>query len=873
MSSSIVPENIREAYNQFFSDSPFVLSETHEGSGIFGAWQVDVFGQPRYEYSMDHIKDERAKYRTSSGFSSDHWHLVGNDRITALAHNEGYVEVMDWDRAGKYLNKWDPERRQYAGGYKYVESNGHRWNTLWSHLPDGATQRRFFGIGYFEKHTAYDGLQIIERIEAPPGNLSALLSTSRITNNSNSTRQVTLVEFWTANLHVLLPALVMTHRMKGLFTAWRRRFNRKFSTYSHVDESAGILWAEWRLNNPAKMPTRDRATWGEYHPNAAFLAYLDKDLPAKFATDGDAFLCGNRASTILDRPVSSLAGNVILAAECAFTLEPGETRKLQYLYGYAQPDALPDCSEPLNKQAISPPPRARIEFITPDTDWLNRELHWHSYYLQANTIYQEYHGCHVVDQGSAYSMLHGALGAHRDFALFTLPLIYLRPDLAREMLKFSMTSQDAETGALPYAHIGFGKQSGAGFHASSSDLDLFFLWAVTEYLGATRDFSLLEEEIPYSRHASEKDATGLDHIRAAFRHLQQQVGKGKHGLLHCGTGDWNDALVAFSKRKLATIRRGESLLNAGLAALALPALATILDEREPEFSNQLRTFAEKQAIAAKQLWTGHWWARGYLGVGDRMLGQDRLFLDCQAFPTLAGLLDNEEQQALLHSIEETCIHPEPHGATALAPPMKGLFLQPGADTNGGIWAAVNSWTAWLLSYIDSSSGWEFFLHTTMKQRAEAYPDIWYGIWSGPDAFNAQCHKRPGETYNHVVTPMTDFPVMNANYHAGALFDAIKLVGIEPCGNALRIYPKLPFDTFVFRSPLVGIAYLPYTCRGYYLPVADGNFTFKILKPSESCIDNMRIFIDDIPIAYTLENDFLCFSVNRLTRQRINWEIK
>jgi hypothetical protein len=650
MDSNAVRENILRAYDQFFSEVPFTLLETSEGSGIFGDWQVDDCGQPRYEYSMDHQSNERAKYHTSSGHSNDHWHLVGNDRITALAHNEGYVEVMDWDRAGKYLNKWDPKRHQFAGGYKYIESNGHRWNTLWSQLPDGATQRRFFGIGYFEKHTTYDGLQLVERIEAHPGNLPALLSISRVTNNSDSTRQVTLVEFWTANLHVLLPALVMTHRMKGLFTAWRRHFNRKFHTFSHVDDQTGVLWAEWRLKYPKKMPARDRATWRDYHPNAAFLAYLDKDLPAKFATDGDAFLSGNTISKILEHPVSSHTGNVILTAERTFTLEPGETRELRYLYGYAQPDTLPGCLESLAKQAMSPPPRARIEFITPDTDWLNREVHWHSYYLQANTIYQEYNGYHVVDQGSAYSMLHGALGAHRDFALFTLPLIYLRPDLAREMLKFSMTSQDAHSGALPYAHIGFGKQSGAGFHASSSDLDLFFLWAVTEYLCATRDFSLLEEEVPYSRRTSDKHASGLEHIQAAFSHLQQRVGKGKHGLLRCGTGDWNDALVAFSKRKLSTIRWGESLLNAGLAALTLPTLAMLLEEREPAFSSQLRTFANEQATAAKSLWTGHWWARGYLGVRDRILGGDRLFLIARhSLPLRASLMQQNNRRCFNQS--------------------------------------------------------------------------------------------------------------------------------------------------------------------------------------------------------------------------------
>ncbi|HDP33864.1 MAG TPA: hypothetical protein ENN29_02005, partial [Candidatus Hydrogenedentes bacterium] len=519
-----------------------------------------------------------------------------------------------------------------------------------------------------------------------------------------------------------------------------------------------------------------------------------------------------------------------------------------------------------------PPPRPQIAFVTPGATWLDRETRWHSYYLQANAIYQEFAKCHIVDQGSAYSALHGAMGAHRDFALFALPLVYLRSDLARDILRFSMTSQDKRTGALPYAHIGYGKQSGAGLHASSSDLDLFFLWAAAEYLRATRDFSLLEEAVPYHPASAGIAANGLEHLRAAFNHLQHRVGVGKHGLLRCGTGDWNDALIGFSKRKLATIRKGESLLNAGLAAMALPKLADALAAHAPEFAEQLRRFADEQAHAAKQLWAGRWWARGYLGIGNRVLGHDRLFLDCQAFPTLAGLLAPSEQKELLAAIQECCIAPQPWGATALSPPMRGLFLQPGADTNGGVWAAVDAWTVWAMAIMDARAGWDFFLRTTMKQRTEAYPDLWYGIWSGPDACNAQCHTRPGETYNHVVTPMTDFPVMNANYHAGPLLDIIKLAGIEPHGDALRIAPKLPFDSFVFRSPLVGVAYLPDACRGYYTPVADGRFTFEVQLPKAMETAEAQLYVNDESVTGEVHNGRIRFSTDRCCGQRICWEI-
>ena len=86
--------------------------------------------------------------------------------------------------------------------------------------------------------------------------------------------------------------------------------------------------------------------------------------------------------------------------------------------------------------------------------------------------------------------------------------------------------------------------------------------------------------------------------------------------------------------------------------------------------------------------------------------------------------------------------------------MDGLILDPGSDTDGGTWAAIDAWTAWAWSRVDPQAAWDFFRGTTLAARAEAYPDIWYGIWSGPDSYNATYHAHPGETFNALVTPMT-----------------------------------------------------------------------------------------------------------------------
>src|SRR5262249_37655877 len=148
-------------------------------------------------------------------------------------------------------------------------------------------------------------------------------------------------------------------------------------------------------------------------------------------------------------------------------IPPGESASLRFLFGYADKEAI----APLIKRYVSTSPSAlpTIRWRGGEGGWLDRETQWHSYYLQAGASYSDYFQAHFVDQGSAYAYLHGLSGAHRDFALFTLPMVYLRPDLAKDMIRFSLRAQRAQNGALPYAHYGHGKCGGFGVHSLSSD--------------------------------------------------------------------------------------------------------------------------------------------------------------------------------------------------------------------------------------------------------------------------------------------------------------------------------------------------------------------------------------------------------------------
>ena len=119
---------------------------------------------------------------------------------------------------------------------------------------------------------------------------------------------------------------------------------------------------------------------------------------------------------------------------------------------------------------------------------------------------------------------------------------------------------------------------------------------------------------------------------------------------------------------------------------------------------------------------------------------------------------------------------------------------------------------------------------TSYSHAEAYPNIWYGIWSQPDGLNGIRSATPGWTWSSVATPMTDFPVMNANPDAMGLLGVLRVAGVEPAGDGLRIRPVVPGGTFILDLTLLRLDVAPGRVRGEYRAANDGQLTLHVSMP-------------------------------------------
>lgn len=851
-------------FDRFFEGVPWPCVEDTYGSGRFGQWSVDEAGMPCYRH-------EHANSR------EDHWHMLGNDRIVATAHNGGYIQLWDWNRVLKTANRYEPNHLNFAGGFKIVTINGRRVATLRHLLPDPAAMRLTFGMGYCEKETRLDGVRLLERYTTPPGDIPAILSETTVTNESELLVSIEIIEYWGCNVFQIAPALIMTGRFGRFFTRWRERFNKKQAMASYWDAGSATLrieheWDSWR----PQWPRNWRAAWDEHYPTV-FLTALD-GVPEGFdgyATDAstiwrseDGGISTRAVSGQLAPRRSAFRGQNMLAMSQSIHLEPRASTRLRYQFGIADRETLPRILETVHSRENTPVYPV-VSIRVPDLAWLNRELIWHSYYLQAHAFYSEYFKAHFVDQGSAYSYVHGAISVPRDMSLYILALTWFRPDLAKECLRFQMNMQHGRSGKLPYCACGYGITTGFGIHSFSSDLDMFFLWGLAEYIGATGDYGFLDEVIPFYPPRKNQRGTVLEHAKASFRHLTQRVGVGKHGLLRSMSGDWNDVLLAFAPNSVRSLLRGESTLNAGLATVALPAFAAIIERRDIAFASDLRAFAKGQAEALRSCFTGKWVHRGYLGKGDLTLGEDRIFLDTQGFGVLGGVWNEEQTTAIFKHVQDLCVAPEPAGARCMFPAMEGKLLEPGMDTNGGTWAAVDAWTAAAWALHDPKSAWDYFLRSTMAAHAEAYPDIWYGIWSGPDSYNAAYHKDAGKTFNINLTPMTDFPVMNMNRHAGTLIAALRIAGISVTDGVIQLRPRVPHKDFAFRTPLIGGAWNDEKHRGYYMPTCDGRFRFAVAVPESA--GPLILDGESRPLERD-ENGCVRFVANGSPGKRIEWEI-
>lgn len=416
---------------------------------------------------------------------------------------------------------------------------------------------------------------------------------------------------------------------------------------------------------------------------------------------------------------------------------------------------------------------------SPQVEALGREVPWHAAILTGGACADGVIGGHTLDQASTYSYALGFNGASRDPLQHALPLVYTEPDLALSVLR-NTAAWCRPDGDIPYGLDGAKLPWTTMFQPS--DCNLWGLWLAAEYAAATGDLDAFGAGLPYHPFWDTEPVSLAENLRRQFRFFVDEVGRGEHGHVRMRNADWNDAAIGESGVSHAEMTtKGESVLNSGFAAWVLPVwagLAERIDLRDE--ADEARTIAEELRAAIQRDWTGQWFIRAW--GGSKPVGDDVLWLEGQPWAILSGAATDEQARALLRTIDERCCAGSPLGARVKVPAVaEGAPMGPaGEGTNGGMWFAISMTLVWAAAKVDPALGWRELQRMTLASHTAAYPDIWEGTLSGPDAFNAPESPRPGHTWGSTMAfAMQAFPVNNLHSHAQVLLSYLRLLGVEP----------------------------------------------------------------------------------------------
>ncbi|HUW91051.1 MAG TPA: hypothetical protein VMV43_11120 [Candidatus Nanopelagicaceae bacterium] len=890
------------------------MSKKEFGSGYFGEWVEDEFKLPAYRYTCDQINDPKAitpmnkKWRSNT----EHLHQVGNDRLVAVASNYGYVQVRQDEGSPKYLNEFNPEQGQYAGGFGYLTDNDDYLSTYYPGNAD--VFERIFGIGYLQKKVSGKGYSVNQIIFAPFGDDPVVISQVTITNNRKKRVDLRWIEYWGCYTYQFSSAafagILSKTSNKHPRDVRHESSNKLKHEFKPIENRTGIVDKRY-FENLKKVydPNNLQPSYDDKFPPKTFLVSLDSKISGMQTNSRDFFGIGSVESpdglkNDLNNIINSTGVESSMFLEQKVSLNPGESCTFSFLYGY-----LPDNSELellINKYKTNTSTKlkescerwraSRIQLQILDEAWINREVFWHYYYLRSAMTYDSFFKEHILSQGHVYQYIMGFQGAARDSLQHALPFIYNDPDIVKNVIRYTLKTV-RKSGEIPYGITGSGQILIVPF--KPSDQEMWLLWLTSEYILGTRDTDFLFENISrYPVYGSRVEVVNVGEIlKRCYRHLVKKTGTGCHGLQRLSNGDWNDGVVLgnIPPEKHKEIKNeGESVLNAAMAIFSLKIYSQMLNfVNESELAEEVLFYSESQREAVRAQWIGKWFRRAWLTEDLGWVGEDQMWLEPQPWAIIGDALEDREKMILVQSINELVRKPSKIGARLHSKGIESI-RNVGQGVNAGIWPSINGTLIWALSLVDGQMGWDEWKKNTLAYHAENFPDVWYGIWSGPDTYNSDLSKYPGQTVfdeslitgereaeiadgeehlGHVGTAWTDFPVFNLHPHAWPLYDVTRLIGINFTPEGAELKPTLPQKEYKFSSSLIGLEKTGSGYSGWYNPMKEGEWKLTLILSNNEIEKIDSVLVNGIECEFKVEKNQMVLNGASKVNKPLSWELK
>ncbi len=315
----------------------------------------------------------------------------------------------------------------------------------------------------------------------------------------------------------------------------------------------------------------------------------------------------------------------------------------------------------------------RVHIRTPDRD-LDRMMNgWAAYQTLS---------CRIMGRTSMYQP--GGAYGFRDQLQDVTNLILIAPARARRHILTCCARQFREGDVLHWWHET--PAGPRGVRTRCSDDLLWLTWAVCEYVEKTGDTDFCDQKTPWLEapplgpeekdryfipHASQDEDTVLEHARRAAERVLAR-GRGPHGLLLTGSGDWNDGMDKVG---------GESQWLTWFFIHTADRLAALLARRQDGAGKLFSDAAKALTAAAERSWNGSWYLRGWWddgaplgGVGDAACAIDSI---AQSWAAFSGRADAQRVRTALAACADH-LYDRAHGLVKLfTPPFADAGRDPG----------------------------------------------------------------------------------------------------------------------------------------------------------------------------------------------------
>lgn len=772
---------------------------------------------------------------------------LGSDEFFSLISHAagGYCFCRDakFRRITRY--RYNSVPADDGGRYFYINDAGTVWSPSWKpcKTPLDAYECRH-GMGYTRITGEKNGLEVAELFFVP-NNINAEVQKITLRNKSDKSKTFKLFSFvewclWNAATDM-------------------ENFQRNLST-GEVEVEGSVIYHKT-----------------EYRERRNHYAYYGVNAPIDgYDTDRESFMGMYNGFDSPDAVMNGASTNSLahgwspIASHCIeLSLEPGESRTLVFVLGYAEnPDnekfieptgkEINSCSYIINKAAAYKVLEMFDSEEKVDAAFAALAKRWDDilgrFQVESGqseldrmvNIWNQYQCMVTFNMSRSASYFESGIGrgmGFRDSNQDLIGFVHQIPERARERILDIAATQFPDGGCY-HQYQPLTKRGNNDIGGGFNDDPLWLIFGTTAYIKETGDTSILDEMVPFdNQKGSEK--TLLEHLQISFDYTGRNLGP--HGLPLIGRADWNDCLNlnCFSHDPNESFQttenksegsKAESLMIAGLYVVSGREYAHLLEYLGRDASAVKASVDAMVRAVEEHGWDGEWFLRAYdyFGgkIGSHENEESKIFIESQGWCAMAEIgADKGMCEAALDSVKKylDC----PHGIVLNNPAFTHYYPEygeissypQGYKENAGIFCHNNPWVIIAEALAGrSEDAWEHYCKIspafiTDQKLHKVEPYVYCQMIAGKDA------ARPGEGKNSWLTGTAAW-----NWYAASQY----LLGVKTEYDGLTIKPCLPasFGDFKIYRRFRDASYeiiVHYSGSGKssFIPYSPGNHTIEI----------------------------------------------